>query len=859
MKTCQALSKLIGAAALLAASAQAGTNYFYFDSPASTNGFIAFGELGGGYLVATNGSPNDPATDPSTNGYFAITDNVNSERGTLVFPDVDNGLIVQAFTLFCDLRVGGGTTPPADGFSVNYARSSDPLLSNTPFNNQGWAAKPSGEANDPEMGTQTGLAVFFEAFDDGNSIDESNAPVGLGVRVDNVIITNFPLAVLNGMCADTNSLQTGTNDTGLAGLCWQRLFVQLTTNGLLNVAWKGNTLLTNYVLPSRYAPSSGRIIVGGRCGGLNQYQHIDNVGLLTIGSPEPVVDPIIGEANGFILNIEDSGPAMPDTNTLIVALDGTTIIFDGTNVSSGTVTISKSGIVTSTVYSQTNLFASGSQHMVSLSFSGFNFSGTVTRTNTFLAATYQVLPVTLATPLGSGNSALPGFRVKTIQLSTNFLFSTSGLALAYATNNPGVNGGSGQTANYLTDINLGVLESLGLWGSNVADMVSWSFTDKGFYDEPNMINYKLFGDVNDAGFFTFNNGYADALLPGLPGTEGNYDGAPDHRAANAVAEILTYVEFPTAGFYQMGVDSDDGFEVSVGDSRGGALLNVTAPPGIARPYAAYPTVGNFADASLFPPVSGRVVAANPIDFGGSNTNHLLNASAFKGNIVIFQQAGPSNTLGGGVNFRLNACQRLGAVASIMVVPTNTSPSAAQPTTTIPLLSLVFGDGESILARCTTDNTSPVFATVGGGDQAQILGQFSGPRGAVYPGTLFGIVAPQAGVYPLRVLYQQGAGDASIEWFTQDAQANPVLVNDLYGQFSTNSARVNAFQARTVSGGPPVLSLNRAGNNVVLSWTGVGELQRAASAGGPYYRTANQNSPQTNGISLSQQYFRVRQY
>src|SRR5208283_2666539 len=112
------------------------------------------------------------------------------------------------------------------------------------------------------------------------------------------------------------------------------------------------------------------------------------------------------------------------------------------------------------------------------------------------------------------------------------------------------------------------------------------------------------------------------------------------------------------------------------------------PASIAGPYAAYPTVGNFADARYFPPVTGRVVAANPIDFGGSNTNHLLNASAFKGNIVIFQQVGPSNTVGGGITFRMNACQTLGAVAAIMVVPANALPIAQVPTATIPFLSLV---------------------------------------------------------------------------------------------------------------------------------------------------------------------------
>src|SRR5207247_2259665 len=123
----------------------------------------------------------------------------------------------------------------------------------------------------------------------------------------------------------------------------------------------------------------------------------------------------------------------------------------------------------------------------------------------------------------------------------------------------------------------------------------------------------------------------DAPFPFLPGADGLND--------NCMIEALTYVEFPSAGFYTMGVQSDDGFEVTVGDSHGGRdLLKVTAPSGIARPYGAYPIRG-FGDPTLFPPVTGRVVKADPIDMGGGNTNLILNASAFRGNIVIFHRAG----------------------------------------------------------------------------------------------------------------------------------------------------------------------------------------------------------------------------
>ena len=60
---------------------------------------------------------------------------------------------------------------------------------------------------------------------------------------------------------------------------------------------------------------------------------------------------------------------------------------------------------------------------------------------------------------------------------------------------------------------------------------------------------------------------ADDFIPGIPGLEGSTD--------NMAAEILTFIEFPEAGYYTMIFNSDDGFLVSethgAGDSRGSTL------------------------------------------------------------------------------------------------------------------------------------------------------------------------------------------------------------------------------------------------------------------------------------------------
>ena len=59
----------------------------------------------------------------------------------------------------------------------------------------------------------------------------------------------------------------------------------------------------------------------------------------------------------------------------------------------------------------------------------------------------------------------------------------------------------------------------------------------------------------------------DDFIPGIPGIEGSTD--------NITAEILSYIEFPAAGYYTMIFNSDDGFLVSethgAGDDRGTTL------------------------------------------------------------------------------------------------------------------------------------------------------------------------------------------------------------------------------------------------------------------------------------------------
>ena len=381
-------------AAWMLGTSQAGTNTYYFNSPNSTNGLTIFTEGGGGYLRSSGGSPTDPeVTDPSTNGCFVITDAAAYQRGIIILPDFDLGLAVRAFKFSCDVRIGAGSSSPADGFSICFARADDPLRINK--YGSGWAANPCGEADLPEEGTRTGLAVCFDTWDSG-----CGDVIGLTIRVDNMIATNISLPFLNLAPSNSNfasSLQTGPNNAGLAGLTWQPLSVEYTTNGLLNVAYKGVTLLTNFMTP--FSPTVGRLILGGRTGAYYQNQHIDNLRIETIPATTPVVGSVLGNGYGFTVGIFGGGTATPDTNTLAVQLDGVTVVSQGTNASSEAATVSKSDPITTIAYSQSAPFAGGTTHSVRVIVSGTGFSGTVDETRLFVAPTLRYVDVSSASPM----------------------------------------------------------------------------------------------------------------------------------------------------------------------------------------------------------------------------------------------------------------------------------------------------------------------------------------------------------------------------------------------------------------------------------------------------------------------------
>ena len=205
-------------------------------------------------------------------GYLKITDANNGEVGSILIGELEEGELVAGFNITADLRVGGGTERPADGFSFNFASFDDPGVLDIVTGGTGvWAPSPNGtEDSLPEEGTRTGIAIGFDEWDSGEP-----DVVGLSLRVDNELIDQAELPVLNDGDSP-QSLQTGpmgVDDPEELG--WAQLTINLDPiSQELLVVWKDEIAFETEV---PWTPRAGVLLFGGRTGGANAYHHIDNI------------------------------------------------------------------------------------------------------------------------------------------------------------------------------------------------------------------------------------------------------------------------------------------------------------------------------------------------------------------------------------------------------------------------------------------------------------------------------------------------------------------------------------------------------------------------------------------------------
>ncbi|MBM3844869.1 MAG: hypothetical protein FJ405_01105 [Verrucomicrobia bacterium] len=189
-------------------------------------------------------------------------------------------------------------------------------------------------------------------------------------------------------------------------------------------------------------------------------------------------------------------------------------------------------------YRRSQPFFSGSSHRLRVRF--FTTSGQLMEENlVFTVQEFPTLPPELATSIGSGTD--PGMRWRTHQL----IEPRGGTVV--------------EAENQLTG-------ALGVSIHNPSGQ-----TDDGSFIVPS-VNFDQTG--SPAGHFRATAQgpleQPDRPVPGIPGTVREGILSNDYFAT----ECLTYVEFPAAGVYWMGVHCDDGFELVAGGEPGGPSIDL---------------------------------------------------------------------------------------------------------------------------------------------------------------------------------------------------------------------------------------------------------------------------------------------
>jgi hypothetical protein len=349
---------------------------------------------------------------------------------------------------------------------------------------------------------------------------------------------------------------------------------------------------------------------------------------------------------------------------------------------------------------------------------------------------------------------------------------------------------------------------------------------------PSVPDFAISGSAGD---FGFNN-----ALPGIP----SGDGVASRPYDSFSAWFDTYIVFPSAGIYIMGVDSDDGFRLSEGIGVTRQVLHINGAT-VDRDFGAVPVVaadvgGVYQGVIPLVPITAPIVYVDSSECPGPTTLNLT------GKIALIDSDRCTPGANGNANAQIAMCQAQGAIAVLyQYYPgwgTQGRFSGGSTTITIPVLSLSGYNGGKEFFH----TNGPLTATIGR-DSHLMIGEANYGKGMDHQDRAF--VVPQAGVYPMHLTYFQGGGGAGLEWTTvSPTDGTRILVND-----TGTPGALLAFQARTPT--PPSISISNSGGNVVITF--VGTLLSSPTVTGPYSPVPGATSPYTVPTgSGPQQFYRT---
>lgn len=189
-------------------------------------------------------------------GTMSLTAASNDQNGAFVLSDLDGGAAVDGFVANFQLLIGtpsagNATAPPADGVGFVWSRE----VITAAFG---------------ESGTGTGLIISFDTYDNDDANPDNAAGEAPAIE-----------AIWNSSSLGNIRVPRSLMESGLA---YNNVIVRVNPGGTLDVIFGDTVIFWHMPLPG-YAPiAGGNFGWGGRTGGANAEQNVDNINLTTFAS-----------------------------------------------------------------------------------------------------------------------------------------------------------------------------------------------------------------------------------------------------------------------------------------------------------------------------------------------------------------------------------------------------------------------------------------------------------------------------------------------------------------------------------------------------------------------------------------------
>ncbi|MGI8967072.1 MAG: lectin-like domain-containing protein [Limisphaerales bacterium] len=256
-----------------------------------------------------------------------LTDATANQNGSFIIQDLSAGQVVGSFTASFRVRMGGGSTAPAEGFSFN-------LAGNLP------------DGTFPLDGGGSGLSIIFDTFNGGTDASSSRAPEAPAIDIR--VGTNF--------VAHTNVgrlLRTGAD--------FVDVLIKADLDGKLSVVFNGSLVYSNLVVYTNKI--GGRFGFGGLTGGSFETHYIDDLGISVVGlsdTTRPTIASVSGTGPDGCSSLTGATVAFSESVGPSAEVAGNYALSGGISVSSVT------RISPSTVVLNTSLQNPGSNYTVTV-------------------------------------------------------------------------------------------------------------------------------------------------------------------------------------------------------------------------------------------------------------------------------------------------------------------------------------------------------------------------------------------------------------------------------------------------------------------------------------------------------------